>query len=184
MRLQQITLAMLLPLLFLGCEKDDPDPCAGVVCRNAGTCVNGVCDCPEGYTGPDCGTEIPPSSVSITSVVVEEFPSTRPNGGGWDDTTFPDLYIRVVDNTGEVCRSVTLDDRQFDQAYTIPIDCVIENVNQQHAIRLFDDDGPILSHDFMGEVYYTPYTAGEGFPETVELVFNGLEVEVYLEYTY
>lgn len=33
------------------------DPCKDVTCLNAGTCVDGTCDCADGYEGTDCGTE-------------------------------------------------------------------------------------------------------------------------------
>ena len=32
------------------------DPCNDVECLNGGTCVEGDCQCPEGYTGNNCGT--------------------------------------------------------------------------------------------------------------------------------
>lgn len=31
------------------------DPCANVICKNGGTCNGGVCNCPRGFTGSDCG---------------------------------------------------------------------------------------------------------------------------------
>lgn len=34
------------------------DPCKDVTCLNAGTCVDGTCNCASGYDGDDCGTEI------------------------------------------------------------------------------------------------------------------------------
>lgn len=34
------------------------DPCKDVKCLNAGTCVDGTCNCASGYEGDDCGTEI------------------------------------------------------------------------------------------------------------------------------
>lgn len=36
------------------------DPCAGVQCLNDGICVDGTCDCPEGFIGPDCGVVLDP----------------------------------------------------------------------------------------------------------------------------
>lgn len=34
------------------------DPCKDVTCLNAGTCVDGTCNCASGYEGDDCGTEV------------------------------------------------------------------------------------------------------------------------------
>jgi len=41
-------------VFFAACETPEPDPCAGVVCANNGTCDGGLCECPDGFTGPDC----------------------------------------------------------------------------------------------------------------------------------
>jgi hypothetical protein len=38
-------------LLAAGCRKD---PCADVTCANGGTCLEGTCDCPEGFSGETC----------------------------------------------------------------------------------------------------------------------------------
>ncbi len=42
-----------LALLYSGACKGD-NPCEQVVCKN-GACVDGLCVCPEGYYGEDCG---------------------------------------------------------------------------------------------------------------------------------
>jgi|GEM_PF-1333689 len=39
---------------FSGCK----DPCKDAVCLNGGTCDDGDCDCPLGYTGEHCETEV------------------------------------------------------------------------------------------------------------------------------
>ena len=44
-------------LLFLSCQKD---PCESLVCLNDGVCINGDCECPDGFIGPDCGIELDP----------------------------------------------------------------------------------------------------------------------------
>ena len=37
-----------------------PDPCVNLNCQNGGTCVDGECQCPEGFIGPECVTELDP----------------------------------------------------------------------------------------------------------------------------
>lgn len=38
---------------FTSCK----DECKDVTCQNGGTCTEGVCDCPEGYSGSECETK-------------------------------------------------------------------------------------------------------------------------------
>ena len=39
-------------IIFVSC-----DACRKVECENGGTCVEGICDCPEGYSGTTCNVE-------------------------------------------------------------------------------------------------------------------------------
>lgn len=50
MKSLELFLLALLLALFTGCE---PDPCDEVAC-GPGDCVEGVCDCPDGFTGDNC----------------------------------------------------------------------------------------------------------------------------------
>ncbi len=52
MRTIHIVLVLILCLLHSACEDD---PCRLVSCVNNGICVDGICDCPDGYSGPQCG---------------------------------------------------------------------------------------------------------------------------------
>lgn len=38
-------------LTFAACQQD---PCEEVSCQNGGVCMEGTCDCPEGFTGDQC----------------------------------------------------------------------------------------------------------------------------------
>ncbi len=51
--LQLFLLALLLGL-FIGCK---PDPCEDVEC-GPGDCVEGICDCPDGFLGVNCEIEL------------------------------------------------------------------------------------------------------------------------------
>ena len=44
-----------------GCKKDKPiDLCENTTCYNGGSCVEGNCNCPSGFTGANCQTAINP----------------------------------------------------------------------------------------------------------------------------
>ncbi len=53
-------------ILVMACSRDrlpTNDSCADISCQNNGTCVNGTCECPEGFTGVSC--EVSPSSLEL-----------------------------------------------------------------------------------------------------------------------
>jgi hypothetical protein len=69
--------------------------CEGVICENGGECINGDCDCPEGYTGPSCGTQITPSRIRIKNILVTKYPNYDSDGTAFDLGSTPDVYIYI-----------------------------------------------------------------------------------------
>ncbi|MEM7657090.1 MAG: calcium-binding EGF-like domain-containing protein [Bacteroidota bacterium] len=47
----------LVVVAFLGLQ-GCADPCADITCENGGTCVEGTCNCADGFEGTTCETEI------------------------------------------------------------------------------------------------------------------------------
>ena len=41
-------------VMFTACGDDPIDPCAGIDCSANGVCVDGTCDCEDGYSGDNC----------------------------------------------------------------------------------------------------------------------------------
>lgn len=55
---------LLTGVIINSCTKDSSssttpaDPCNGITCQNGGTCSNGTCICPTGWTGTYCQTPV------------------------------------------------------------------------------------------------------------------------------
>ena len=64
MRNSLIGISVMLFSVCSGCR----DVCKDVVCKNGGTCVDGSCDCADGYSGPDCGTNLSANFIGTYNV--------------------------------------------------------------------------------------------------------------------
>ena len=48
-------LFLITSLIFTACKDD----CETMICYHEGVCLDGICDCPEGFTGDSCEVEKP-----------------------------------------------------------------------------------------------------------------------------
>jgi len=64
----------LFSVAYISCTKTGLAPkCNGVICLNGGYCDSGVCKCPSGYEGANCGTAVVSKFVNtydVTQVII------------------------------------------------------------------------------------------------------------------
>ena len=77
-------------IVVVSCDVDDDaciSPCAGVLCGEFGSCVEGLCHCSDGYTGEDCAT--PAVVEEEQGESLEEEGGSAEAGGGGEAGTAP-----------------------------------------------------------------------------------------------
>lgn len=168
--------------VFTACEKD---PCEDITCLNGGVCINGECDCAEGYTGPDCGDQITPSNIKVSKIRITKFPSYN-NGSDWDTwSAGSDIYVLITKNSTTIHEQPTMwEEADATQNYTYepnsPID--LSEPTVQYTISLYDYDSS-GSDDFMGGINFYPYSNNNDFPSTLYIDAGG-DVSFELEVSY
>lgn len=182
----------LIVITFLSCSKKDDDsnknsdPCAGIVCLNGGTCVNGECDCPDGYSGPACGDQVTPTKIKITKVVVTRFPATDTGGAGWDLTSGPDIYILIIKGSTLIWenQSFFIEDANpsLEYSFTPSTNVYLYNPFDIFSVYLYDYDD-FDADDVMGGFYFTPYSSTNNFPNMITVDGGGsVAFDLYFAY--
>ena len=174
-----------------GCKKktETPeDPCANTVCLNGGTCVDGSCSCPTGYSGADCGTERTPTKIAITGIKVTNFPGLD-GTSTWDPitNTNPDLLVVVRQGLNTLITTGSVNNISAGSVTIMPgvSPTDITDIVTQLNIELWDQDTPpVDGNDTMGNIDFSIYTNGQHFPTTLTVTGGSLTFELTLSYTY
>ncbi|MCB0567933.1 MAG: hypothetical protein H6573_32215 [Lewinellaceae bacterium] len=124
-----ILFALLIGILTGMSSCIEEDPCMDVYCENGGTCDEGRCDCPEGFTGAYCETELLPKYFRAERVVVSSYPYYRPGGGNWDPDGPADLVARIYSNDNPLTSTETVEDAFLNASLEF-----------QHKVRLYVHD--------------------------------------------
>jgi len=180
---------------YLGCSSNsDSSSCETPTCQNGGTVVNCECDCPLGYSGSNCATELTPSRVSIKKAIVKGFPNTN-NGSDWDlaitdpEDALADIYITFQDSNLAVIydsptyyENVLANGNDFFE-FTIMPNIELTNFNAPYLVNIWDYD-PADEDDFMTSYGFFAYTANTDFPNIITVVSqtNNILVDLEVEY--
>lgn len=167
-----------------GCRKA-ADPCEGVSCKNDGICINGACDCPERWAGPDCSRPAQPSSIRLSAIWLTKWPATKPDGTGWDtNNTAPDVYCVLKYKGAEIdlFRGNTYQD-------IAPGNLAIWNVNidiepgRDLVFSLYDED-VFVSDEFMGGYQFPTWKEELGHPRSRDIFLEEVGIELRLDLLY
>ena len=177
-------LSMLLMIaMFFGCSKDESSSsCTPIACLNGGVSTPDCgCDCPIGFTGPNCSTQVTPTKILITKIKVKNFPNKKPDGlTTWDDyfvTSYnsPDIFPFLTLGSitlfqGSAFQDVISNGNGTDNFTWIPSTPIeIVAINSQLTLDLYDDDAGSPGYEFMGGFNFYLYNSTGGFPTTITL---------------
>lgn len=179
--------------LLTDCKKkktEEPaDPCANTVCLNGGTCVDGSCSCPTGYSGADCGTQRTPTKVTINGIKVTKHPALDGGGSTWDPitNTNPDLFAVIKQGATTLITSGSVNNISSGSTTILPGITAydVTNLTTQLNIELWDEDTPpVDANDSMGSINFSIYNSTNHFPTTLVVDNGTLTFELTLSYTY
>jgi len=192
-----IFVLLLLTILSISCSSNSEDvPCTPTPCLNGGVSnADCGCDCPQGFTGSDCSTQLIPTKIFITKIKVTKFPNLKTNQNQWDSFVLagyerPDIFPSLSFYNGNylyagqpINDSFSYGNDNFTFIPSTPIE--INQVSSQYTISLWDDDtiGTSINQEFIGGYNFYIY-ANNGFPAVLNIsTSNGLVAfELYLTY--
>ena len=184
---------------MLGCSSDsssDNNPtCTPIACLNGGTSTSDCgCNCPIGFTGSNCSTQITPAKILITKIRVLTFLNLELNNDYWDNLFGkPDITLKLLNGSSPFSSIYSSPDyyedavsngtNYYDFVPASPIS--ITQISNPLIIQLYDFDG-IDVPDNMGNLSFLPYNPSLGFPQSiiVEDTYYKLKVQVFLNYVW
>lgn len=121
--------------------------------------------------------------VTITKVVMNDFPSSDNSGNAWDDLSGPDIFFRVSDEANTITYFESLIGREVNKA-DMPViwftssNPVIFNASEKRILHFYDDDSP-AAPAFMGNILID-LSAFTTFPPSIDINSGGMKLVVYL----
>lgn len=193
---KRLSVITVLVFLLNSCTKDSipSAPCTPIACLNGGTSrADCGCDCPQGFSGTNCGTVITPTKVIITKIVVKSFNNYTSAGVLWDLTNEADIYVKINSGSTVIYDSPTFFTNAVDTAntnYTFSLSPTLQisQVNTPLVVSLWDydlGDVPSNADDIMGSAAFLPFN-GTSFPSIVTITdpTSPTRFEIHLSYVW
>jgi hypothetical protein len=155
------------------------DKCADTSCPSNRVCNEGKCECPQGYSGPDCDNRLKPASVTIKEIKLVDYCRTNRFGQAWDTgtgaDTLPDIKIEVglpqFTSAVNTLRTPVVENFAYSMlpyTYSLMTPYVIHELDQFWEVRLYNENN--TSMDLMGTVEFMPYyMASSDYPTHLTL---------------
>lgn len=176
--MKRISILALFGLTLFSCVEDPTDFCEGVVCNNGGACFDGLCECPDAWTGPSCDVEVVPEKMIVNRIKLTNFPLFDPGALPWDPTDAPDVYIVIRKNGVKLFETLTVQNLATENDWTVSFD--FPDPTGDYLFQVWDDDFGVTPDDLIGEVTSPLYMQGFGFPTSFFINCEGCVVELQL----
>lgn len=173
------SMALLVTILAASCGKDNECP----TCQNGGVCVEGSCECPDGWSGADCSSVVTPDAVILDRVTVTGFPLFDPLGAPWDFGSAPDVYIVVLDVLGNVIMQSEPVTINTDGPLSVFGPQTIPLPEGDVKVLVYDDDTPFVD-ELMCEATFKGWVPSRGPVSTLTGTVDGVTYTSYLRYDY
>ncbi len=149
------------------------DPCGDVVCNNGGICDEGICDCPEGFSGTNCEIDLCADCTNGTCTTGECVCAPGYEGENCDIVS-KDKFIGIWSG---IFDCPTLPDSLLEDIDLSEITVNMEVLNNIDDIEMVVLDAP----DFPIDIFGSAKISGDVMtitPQTETIDYEGIMIEV------
>ena len=149
-----IALFILIAAISTSCSDD----CKQNDCSYHGYCLDGSCNCEEGYSGESCQISIAPVSVNLNEISIVSFPVSN-NGESWDPIGLegkPDVYFKLYQGEKMLYKGEKIEqDLDLGQhKCTEKVTLVLTDYQANYTLKLYDKDEGEIVDEYMSAISF------------------------------